>query len=191
MPASVVDFTLYTNKTKVLKLTVQDAASVGVDLSGASGAQIYWIMQRGKDDNSDPQYKELGAGIAFFTDGTDGILLVTVDPADYVDLEAESASAEVIADEDAVDALQFWHQLSIELTSQPAITMEGTVTILTGRSQTVHLETEPLVSDNLEQGTSVTAGTLQTDENLAPASTLDNQSGVLAEPGVITTTVGS
>jgi len=144
--ATTVDFTMYTGDKRILELTVKDVAAAIVDLSGASGSDIHWILQRALGDNADQVYKELASGITFKTDGTDGIVQVAIDEADTQDF-------------DAVNDLAYPHQLSVEVSARPAISMAGTVTIKQRIYQDVDQEVAGVVID-VTMG--FTAGTVNT-----------------------------
>jgi len=177
MAATTVSTDLYTKKTKVLELTVKDKAAVIVDLSSivSPSEDIHWIMQKGPDDITDHIYKSLGNGIAYKTDGADGIILITIPlGVDLPDLDASAGD------------LSYFHQLSVELLGQPAVTAEGTLTIKHGQGKVVSIEiTFPSAADSASE---CTPGTLQTDNNLDAPAAADSASS--CDAGVLTTTIG-
>lgn len=116
MVATVIDFAMHTGDVTELKLTVKDEDAVLVDISGAGTSDIHWIAQPALGDVAGQIYKQIGSGIAFFTDGTDGIVIVSIDAADTEDL-------------DAAATLSWIHQLSVELSSKPRIAAKGDITI--------------------------------------------------------------
>lgn len=178
MAATNIVSDVYTNKTKVLELTVKDKVPAVVDLSSivSPSDKIHWSMQRSKTDLRNHVHKTLGAGITFKNPpGSDGILLIQIDPADTADLRDEASEGD----------LSFFHSLSVEVAGQPAITAEGTLTIKPDLGR-IFIELEaPAAADS---GSSVTPGTFRSDNLLAAPAAAN--SGSLSEPGVLTTTVG-
>lgn len=76
------DFTMTAGDSKVLEVTVTDAAGAAVDLTGVQG--IRWHMARSVNDRPATVEKSLGSGIAV-TDAVNGVFTVTLDSADTED----------------------------------------------------------------------------------------------------------
>ena len=169
--APTLNTTFYTNKDKIIEVTVEDAVDAVVDLSGASSEEIYYIMQKSKTDSADHVYKSLTSGIAFKTDGTDGVIQITIDAADLAGLRAAAAAAD----------LTYYQAVSVELSGDAVIIGEGTATIKFGGGQVIDIDVD--LTAELQSATDVTAGIFQSDNNLtAPAaaeSASDSDAGVL------------
>lgn len=177
MAATNVIADLYIGKSKVFEMTVRDKADAIVDLSpiASPSDDIHWIMQKAADDTTDHVYKSLGGGITFKTDGTDGVVKVELLPAD-------TAAILAALEED----LSYFAQLSVELSNQPYITAEGTMTIKASMVKVVDIDEAGEVGDSASE---VTPGTFQSDDNLDAPGSAD--SGSSSEAGVLTTTVGT
>ena len=169
MSATQVDFTLYTGKSKILKLTVKDAADTPVDIASATGDNIYWVMQKGADDKTHHVYKDLSAGIT--KPGGTGIVHIAIDPADTAEIDASGGD------------LSYWHQMSVELSSQPDITMFGTATIKHSAIQVVNSEE---TEDAAEVGLEAAEGSLATGNSIDAEESADV--GVSVDAGAILVT---
>ena len=128
MAATNLDTDIYTGDVRVLELTIKDDADVAIDISAATGSDIYYVLQEAKDSTTNHTYYDLSSGIAFKTAGTDGVIQITVAAAATSSINASAGD------------LSYFHQCVVELNNEPEVSMEGTVTLKHRLTQVTNID---------------------------------------------------